>query len=86
MPQWDFLNFISTHARHCASFRLRMEAEVTDLLFENERIVGVRATTPQGELEVRADLVVGADGRIRRCANALGVSTSWLTTPVCTNC
>jgi 2-polyprenyl-6-methoxyphenol hydroxylase-like FAD-dependent oxidoreductase len=63
MPQWDFLNFISTHARHCASFRLRMEAEVTDLLFENERIVGVRATTPQGELEVRADLVVGADGR-----------------------
>jgi 2-polyprenyl-6-methoxyphenol hydroxylase-like FAD-dependent oxidoreductase len=33
------------------------------LLFENERIVGVRATTPQGELEVRADLVVGADGR-----------------------
>jgi 2-polyprenyl-6-methoxyphenol hydroxylase-like FAD-dependent oxidoreductase len=63
MPQWDFLNFISTHARHCASFRLRMEAEVTDLLFENERIVGVRATTPQSELEVRADLVVGADGR-----------------------
>ena len=43
--------------------RLRMEVEVTDLLFENERIVGVRATTPQGELEVRADLVVGADGR-----------------------
>jgi 2-polyprenyl-6-methoxyphenol hydroxylase-like FAD-dependent oxidoreductase len=63
MPQWDFLNFISTHAWHCASFRLRMEAEVTDLLFENERIIGVRATTPQGELEVRADLVVGADGR-----------------------
>lgn len=39
-----------------------MQAEVTDLLFENERIVGVRAT-PRGELEVRADLVVGADGR-----------------------
>ncbi|HEY5811718.1 MAG TPA: FAD-dependent oxidoreductase [Terrimicrobiaceae bacterium] len=63
MPQWDFLNFICTHARRCASFRLRMEAEVTDLLFEKERIVGVRATTPQGELEVRADRVVGADGR-----------------------
>lgn len=62
-PQWDFLNFISEHARPCASFRLRMEAEVSDLLFENERIVGVRATTPHGELEVRADLVIGADGR-----------------------
>ena len=63
MPQWEFLNFISKHARCCASFCLRMEAEVTDLLFENERIVGVRATTPHCELEARADLVVGADGR-----------------------
>jgi 2-polyprenyl-6-methoxyphenol hydroxylase-like FAD-dependent oxidoreductase len=63
MPQWEFLNFISKHARRCASFCLRMEAEVTDLLFENERIVGVRATTPHCELEARADLVVGADGR-----------------------
>ena len=36
---------------------------MTDLLFENERIVGVRPTTPRGELELRADLVVGADGR-----------------------
>ena len=63
MPQWDFLNFISTHAGRCPSFRLRMEAEVTDLLFENERIVGVRAITPQGKLEVHADLVIGADGR-----------------------
>jgi 2-polyprenyl-6-methoxyphenol hydroxylase-like FAD-dependent oxidoreductase len=72
MPQWDFLNFISIHARRCASFHLRMEVEVTDLLFENERIIGVRATTPQGELEVRADLVVGADGRsstVRERAN-----------------
>ena len=72
MPQWDFLNFISKHALRCASFGLRMEVEVTDLLFENERIVGVRATTPRGELEVRADLVVGADGRsstVRERAN-----------------
>jgi 2-polyprenyl-6-methoxyphenol hydroxylase-like FAD-dependent oxidoreductase len=26
-------------------------------------VVGLRATTPEGELEIRADLVVGADGR-----------------------
>ena len=63
MPQWEFLNFISKHARRCASFCLRMEVEVIDLVSENERIGGVRATMPQGELEVRADLVVGADGR-----------------------
>ena len=63
MPQWDFLNFISEHAHRCASFSLRMETAVNDLLFENERVIGVRAATPQGTLEVRADLVVGADGR-----------------------
>ena len=40
-----------------------MEAEVTDLVEEGGRVTGVRAQTPQGELEVRADLTVGADGR-----------------------
>jgi 2-polyprenyl-6-methoxyphenol hydroxylase-like FAD-dependent oxidoreductase len=45
MPQWDFLNFISEHARRCASFCLRMETAVNDLLFENERVIGVRAAT-----------------------------------------
>jgi len=63
MPQWDFLNFLSRHAKRFPSFQLRMENEVTDLLIENERVVGVRAKTPDGELEVRADLVFGADGR-----------------------
>ena len=63
MPQWDFLNFLSWHARRYPSFHLRMETEVTDLLIENGRVTGVRASAPDGELEVRADLVVGADGR-----------------------
>jgi len=40
-----------------------MEAEVVDLLMEDSRVVGVRAKTTRGELEVRADLVIGADGR-----------------------
>ena len=63
MPQWDFLNFLCRHAREYPKFRLRMETEVTDLLFDEERIVGVKAITPNGPLNVRADLVVGADGR-----------------------
>lgn len=63
MPQWDFLNFLCGHARNYPQFQLRMESEVTDLLVENERIVGVRAVTPEGVLNVRAELVVGADGR-----------------------
>jgi 2-polyprenyl-6-methoxyphenol hydroxylase-like FAD-dependent oxidoreductase len=63
MPQWDFLNFIAEKARAYSEFHLRMESEVTGLIQENGRVIGVRAKTKQGELELRADLVVGADGR-----------------------
>jgi 2-polyprenyl-6-methoxyphenol hydroxylase-like FAD-dependent oxidoreductase len=63
MPQWDFLDFLADQARLYPGFHLRMQAEVTDLLGDGDRTVGVRATTPEGVLEVRADLVVGADGR-----------------------
>jgi 2-polyprenyl-6-methoxyphenol hydroxylase-like FAD-dependent oxidoreductase len=63
MPQWNFLNFLSDHAKHFSTFQLQMETEVVDLLIENERVIGVRAKTPQGETEIRADLVIGADGR-----------------------
>jgi 2-polyprenyl-6-methoxyphenol hydroxylase-like FAD-dependent oxidoreductase len=63
MPQWDFLSFLSNHAKRFPTFELHMQTEVVDLLIENERVVGVRAKTPRGEMELRADLVVGADGR-----------------------
>ena len=63
MPQWDFLNFLSSHAKRFPTFQLLMQTEVVDLLIENERVVGVRAQTAGGEMEVRADLVIGADGR-----------------------
>ena len=63
MPQWDFLNFLSAHAKRFPGFQLLMEHEVVDLIFENNRVVGVRAKTPRGEIQVHADLVIGADGR-----------------------
>jgi len=63
MPQWDFLNFLSSHAKRFPTFQLCMEAEVVDFLMEGSRVTGVRAKTPQGELVVHADLVIGADGR-----------------------
>ncbi len=63
MPQWDFLNFLSGHAKHFPEFQLHMETEVVDLLMEDSRVIGVRAKTPQGDLEMRADVVIGADGR-----------------------
>ena len=63
IPQWDFLDFLAQHAARFPSFALRMQAEATDLIEESGRIAGVRATTAAGLLEIRADLVVGADGR-----------------------
>ncbi len=63
MPQWDFLNFLSSHAKRFPSFQLHVQTEAVDLLIENERVKGVRAKTPRGEIEMRADLVIGADGR-----------------------
>jgi len=63
MPQWDFLNFLAAQAKKFPTFALHMQHEVIDLLFENDRVVGVRAKTPEGERDIYADLVIGADGR-----------------------
>ncbi|MBI5777660.1 MAG: FAD-dependent oxidoreductase [Nitrospirae bacterium] len=63
MPQWDFLNFLTKHASRYPTFKLRMQAEVTGLIEEDGRVVGLRATTPESPLEMRASLVIGADGR-----------------------
>jgi 2-polyprenyl-6-methoxyphenol hydroxylase-like FAD-dependent oxidoreductase len=63
MPQWDFLNFLAEHAARFPGFALRMQTEVTGLVHESGRVIGVQADTPHGPIEVGADLVVGADGR-----------------------
>ncbi|MGA8996836.1 MAG: FAD-dependent oxidoreductase [Pseudolabrys sp.] len=63
MPQWDFLNFIADHAKRYQTFDLRMQAEAIDLIEENGRVVGLHAKTPDGGIEIRADLIVGCDGR-----------------------
>jgi 2-polyprenyl-6-methoxyphenol hydroxylase-like FAD-dependent oxidoreductase len=63
MPQWDFLNFLAERGKRYEGFGLRMRTEATDLIEENGRVVGVRASGPDGEIAIRADLVVAADGR-----------------------
>jgi len=63
MPQWDFLNFLAERARRYPTFELRMRAEVTGLIEEAGRVVGVAVDTPEGRLEVQATLVIAADGR-----------------------
>jgi 2-polyprenyl-6-methoxyphenol hydroxylase-like FAD-dependent oxidoreductase len=63
MPQWEFLDFLAGHARRLPSFHLEMQAEATTLVIDGGRVAGLRARTPAGEREIRAALVVGADGR-----------------------
>jgi 2-polyprenyl-6-methoxyphenol hydroxylase-like FAD-dependent oxidoreductase len=82
MPQWDFLNFLSGHAKRFPTFQLHMQTEVTDLLIENDRVVGVRAKTPSGELEVRSDLVIGADGRHSTLRDRAGFAVEEFGVPI----
>jgi 2-polyprenyl-6-methoxyphenol hydroxylase-like FAD-dependent oxidoreductase len=63
MPQWDFLDFIARQAARHPMFHLKMQTEVADLIKENGFVTGVLAKTPEGNLEIRAALTVGADGR-----------------------
>lgn len=62
-PQWDLLDFIADHGRKYPGFDLRMQAEVTDLILDGDRVAGVKASTPEGEIEIHAPLTVACDGR-----------------------
>jgi 2-polyprenyl-6-methoxyphenol hydroxylase-like FAD-dependent oxidoreductase len=82
MPQWDFLNFLAEKAQRYPAFHLRMEAEVTALVEDGGSIAGVRAKMPDGELEVRAELVVGADGRSSIVRDRSGLQVDDLGAPM----
>ena len=74
MPQWDFLNFLAQQARNYPSFRLLMQAEAVELIEEADQVTGVRANTPDGAIEVHAELTVGCDGRnsaVRACSGLI---------------
>jgi 2-polyprenyl-6-methoxyphenol hydroxylase-like FAD-dependent oxidoreductase len=82
MPQWDFLNFLAEQARRYPAFHLRMEVEVTGLIEDGGRVVGVRSKTPTGELEVQAEVVVGADGRNSTVRDCSGLTIEHLGAPM----
>jgi 2-polyprenyl-6-methoxyphenol hydroxylase-like FAD-dependent oxidoreductase len=82
MPQWDFLDFVTEQARRYPSFRLITRAEVTDLIEETDKVVGLRAETPEGQLAVRAGLVVGADGRHSAVRERAGLEVEDLGAPM----
>jgi 2-polyprenyl-6-methoxyphenol hydroxylase-like FAD-dependent oxidoreductase len=82
MPQWDFLDFLAGQASRYPTFQLLMETEATTLIEENGRVRGVRATGPAGGFDVRADLVVAADGRASVLREQAGLQVDDLGAPM----
>jgi 2-polyprenyl-6-methoxyphenol hydroxylase-like FAD-dependent oxidoreductase len=82
MPQWDFLDFLTGKAKEFPSFRLRMNHEAVGLIDEGGRIRGVTAQTPDGTAEIRADLVVGCDGRQSRTRQAAKLAVQAFGVPI----
>ena len=82
MPQWDFLNFLGRQAARYPAFHLQMQAEATELIEEGGRVTGLRAMTDAGPLEVRADLVVAADGRASVLRERAGLRVDDLGAPM----
>jgi 2-polyprenyl-6-methoxyphenol hydroxylase-like FAD-dependent oxidoreductase len=63
MPQWDFLDFIAKEARKLPNFHLLMQTEAKDLTAQGDRICGVLAAGPNGNIQIKAGLTIAADGR-----------------------
>lgn len=82
VPQWHFLDFLASAARRLPTFDLKLRAEATDLIVEGERVVGVRAETSGGPLDVRARLVIGADGRDSTIRGRAGFRVKDLGAPI----
>ena len=82
MPQWDFLDFIADHAKTYPTFRVLMDAEVTGLIENGERIEGVTVETPDGPLQIKAHLTVGADGRHSTVRERAGLTVEVLGAPI----
>jgi 2-polyprenyl-6-methoxyphenol hydroxylase-like FAD-dependent oxidoreductase len=82
MPQWDFLNFLAEAGGQFPTFRVMMNAEATDLIDEGGAIRGVRAKTQNGPIEIRADLVVAADGRHSVLRDRAGLRVEVLGAPI----
>ena len=72
MPQWDFLDFLAAEAKRFAGFHLMMRTEATGLIRDGERVAGVTAHGPDGQVDIRAELVVATDGRHSTLRDAAG--------------
>jgi len=82
MPQWDFLDFLAAHGKRSPAFTLLMHAEAKELIETDGRVVGVRAEANGMVQEIRADLVVGADGRHSTVRERIGIKVHDIGAPM----
>ena len=82
MPQWDFLDFLASHSRQHPNFRLLMGAECTDLLWNEDRVIGARLDSRDGISEIHATLTIGADGRSSRVRDRADLAVEDLGAPI----
>lgn len=82
MPQWDFLNFIAEQGKRYPGFHVMMQTEATALIEQNGGIAGVIAKSAEGNIEIRADLVVGTDGRHSVVRERAGLQVTDLGAPI----
>lgn len=73
MPQWDFLNLLADTATEYPKFRLLRSTRIDAITKEGRRVVDVTGTGPEGEVIVRARLVVDASGRDSEARTAAGL-------------
>ncbi|WP_271546666.1 FAD-dependent oxidoreductase [Bradyrhizobium sp. CCBAU 45321] len=82
MPQWDFLNFLREAGRRFASLEVMMSTEAIDLIRRGETIAGVRAKTPEGIIDIEADLTIACDGRHSTVRERAGLSVEEIGAPM----
>ena len=82
MPQWDFLDFLARQGKRYPKFHLHMQTEAIDLISEGDSIVGLLAKSPDGDIDIRADLVVGCDGRHSTLRERAGLTVDGVGAPI----
>jgi len=82
VPQPRFLEFLTDRAKQDPNFRLIMGARAERLIEEDGVVRGVVYRGQDGFHEVRAQLVVGADGRFSRIRHLAGFEPEKLSPPM----
>ena len=82
MPQWDLLNFLTEQGKQFPGFNLHLEHEATGLIQSGGRVRGVEAKTPEGNVQIAAELVIGCDGRHSAIRDSAKMETMELGVPI----